>query len=211
MRPFNLTTCLLTLIAALNLSPTVVAQTLRDQARELGPKNPGEPLYWPAPPAEFWPKTIDEITQEADLVVLAKLVRMKSYLSPHEDSILTDYSISDMQVLTARTPLLPSRVPGTEVPLTLTVYGGDVTVDGVLIRGRDSNFEPIKDGGRYVLILKGSRSEKGHYEIHQGGLFEIVQEDVRPLVMRADTMFKNTVPLRLRDLVARIQKAAQVR
>lgn len=183
----------------------MAGQNLRELARELGPRNPGQPLYWPAPPGEYSPKGIEKVAAEADVVLRAKLSRSRSYLGPNEDRILTDYSILDGRVIAGRLPLLATRTPGTSIPLILTVYGGDVIVDGVLIRGTDGNFEAIKDGGEYLLFLKQSRSsEVGRYEVLDGAVFEILQENVRPLLKQADILFKGTVPARLNELLSKI-------
>ena len=54
---------------------------------------------------------------------------------PIEDRVLTDYSIHVERVLAGSLPARQTQTPGTIVaPLVLTALGGDVTVNGVLIR-----------------------------------------------------------------------------
>jgi hypothetical protein len=55
------------------------------------------------------------------------------------------------------------------------------------------------------------RPEAGRYEIYYGGIFEIMQDNVRPLLIQADYVFKGTIDARLQDLVLRIRTAAQAR
>lgn len=98
------------------------------------------------------------------------------------------------------------------MPLILTVYGGEVIVDSVLIRGTDNDRAAIKDGEQYLLFLRQSRRPgAGRYEIYHGGVFEILQDKVTPLLKRADAVFKGSVGATLKDLIAQIETAVQVR
>lgn len=146
-------------------------QNLRDLARQQAVRNPGVPLEQPAPPADYRPKTIEELTREADVVLVGQLVRLKSYLGPSEDRILTDYTVLGAKVLGGRLSRMTQPAPGAIPSLTVTVYGGEATVEGVLVRGTDTNRDPIKDGAQYVVFLKESRSaQAGRYEIYYGGI-----------------------------------------
>jgi hypothetical protein len=198
------------LVAISGLSGIAAAQNLRELAREQAIRNPGVPLVRPAPPGDYWPKAVEELAREADIVLQAKLTRINSYLSSTEDRVLTDYSILGPDVIAGRLRLPPMQIPGKTVPLIVSVYGGEVVVEGVPIRVTDQNFEAIKDGRQYLLFLKQSRrAEPGRYEIYYGGIFEISQEEVKPLLKRADDVFKGTVDARVNDLVARIRAAVR--
>ena len=75
-----------------------------------------------------------------------------------------------------------------------------------------TDFEPIKDGGQYMLFLRAGRLPgPGRYEIYYGAIFEVSQNTVRPLLRNAKDIFRGTADARLEDLVGRIQKAVQVR
>jgi hypothetical protein len=204
----------LRLLAALVLFPsTAAAQNLRERAREYAREHPGVPYELPAPPGEYWPKTIQEVAREADVVLLAKLSRMKSYLSSNENGVVTDYSIADQSLIAGRLPVLPTQTPGTVVPLILTVNGGEVIVDGGVVRLTDTGREAIKDGGEYLLFLKQSRlrPETGRYDIYYGAIFDISQDMVKPLLRQADGIFKGTTRAPLRDLISQIETAVHVR
>jgi len=105
------------------------------------------------------------------------------------------------------------KVPGTVMaPPILTVFGGDVTVDGVLIHATDSNREAITDGERYLLFLMNSRRrEPGRYEIYHGGVLEVVRNQARPLLRDSERVFKGIVGTPISELIPRIEKAAQSR
>jgi hypothetical protein len=212
MAVFKVLTPTLMLVAILSCSGLAAAQNLRELAREQAIRNPGVPLEQPAAPGDYSPKTIEELSEEADVVLQAKLSRINSYLSSTEDRVLTDYSMAGGKVIAGRLPLPLTRVPGTAPPLILTVYGGEVTIEGVAIRGTDNSREPIRQGTEYLLFLMRSRRpELGRYEIYHAGIFEIVQDEVKPLLKRAGDVFKGTSDTRLKDLISRIQAAVRVR
>jgi hypothetical protein len=188
------------------------AQNLRELAREQARQNPGVPLEQPSPPGDYWPKTIDELAREAEVILEARLSRVNSYLGSNEDRILTDYAISEATVIAGRLPVIATRTPGVAVPLIVTVYGGQANVDGVLVRAIDVNREAIKDDGRYLVFLRQSRSAGlGRYEIHYGCIFEIVGDQARPLLRRAEDVYKGTRNASLSDLRERVKRAVRER
>jgi hypothetical protein len=166
----------------------------------------------PASPAHFEPKTIEALTREAEVVVQATLVLARSYVSPQADRVLTDYAIVTPTILAGRSPVsTPSRA-GTAPALILTVYGGEVVLEGVTVRGFDTSREPITNGGQYLLFLMPSRSgQAGQYEIYYGGIFEIGAGNARALIRERDRVFKDAADVSLRSLLDRIQAAAPVR
>ena len=191
-------------------SPVASAQNIRELARQHATRNPGVPLEQPAPPADYLPKSIEELTTESDVVLEGRLSGAQSYLAPSEDRILTDFRILQPKLIAGHLMEPSKPVPGESIPLILTVYGGEVVVEGVTVRGTDNNRQAIKDGGRYLLFLKASRSgAAGKYEIYYGAAFEIVNNDVKPLLKEADYVFTGGVEPRMEELVSRIQKVAR--
>lgn len=189
---------------------SVNAQNLRELAREQARRNPGATLDYPAPPDAFPRKTLEELTNEASVVVRATLSLSESYLSSREDTILTDYLIRDVEVISGGLPVFASRTPGSAVQLLLTVVGGDVRVEGLLIRGTDNNREAVADNGRYLLFLKESQnSAPGRYEIYNGGIFEITQGNFKPLVKHPEYVFTDITNEAAGDLIGRIQNVAR--
>ena len=188
------------------------AQNLRERARAQAKRNPGEPLLQPASPAHYEPKTIPELTREADVVMQATLVLARSYVTADADRVLTDYSIVAPTVLAGRSPALtPSRAE-TAPAFILTTYGGEVVLEGVTVRGFDTNREPITNGGQYLLFLRPSRSgQAGQYEIYYGGIFEIARGNARALIRDRDRVFKDAANAPLPSLLNQIRAAAPVR
>jgi len=128
--------CLLSIALAAISPQSASAQNLREIAHEHARRGDGTPVEHVSSPGDYLPKTIDELTREADVVVRGRLVRGRSYFGPSEDRILTDYSIVEPRVIAGSMPMRSVSTPGVATPeLTLTVFGGEVTVEGVLIRG----------------------------------------------------------------------------
>jgi hypothetical protein len=189
------------------------AQTLRDRIREQGRSRPGVPLILPpVAPADLLPKTIEQVASEADAVVLATLFSKGSRLVA-DQFIATDFAVVVSRAVAGRVPVLPSATPGVTVPLILSVAGGEALVDGVVVRTKNGNLEPIKEGHQYLLFLRSARPDHrpGEYEIYDEAIFEIVDEAVRPLFKDAANIFTGTVDRRASDFVNRIERAGRSR
>lgn len=200
------------LLIVLVTCESAAAQDLRELARAHAKRHPGEPMLQPASPAHYEPKTIEELTRAAEIVVQATLIQARSYVTPDADRVLTDYSIVTPKFLAGRSPVLTPSKAGTAPALILTTYGGEVVLEGVTVRGLDTNREPITSGAQYLLFLKPSRSgQAGQYEIYNGGIFEIVRGNARALIRGADRVFKDAADTPLPRLLDRIQSVAPVR
>ena len=162
----------------------------------------------PAPPGDYAPKTFEELSKECDVVVQGKLVVIKSYLAPSEDRVLTDYRLVAPKVLAGTFNVVASPTPGPGVPLTVTVYGGEVQLEGVHVRSTDNNRDPILEGRDYLLFLRQSRQKgPGLYEIYYAGIFEAAGNRLKPLLKRGDEVFDGSKNASLQEVVERLQKA----
>jgi hypothetical protein len=157
-------------------------------------------------------RVVEELTRAAEVVVQAILVQARSDVSPQADRVLTDYSIVTPKFLVGRAPVLTPSRPGMVPALILTTFGGEVVLDGVTVRGTDTNREPITRGAQYLLFLMPSRAgQAGQYEIYYGGIFEITRGNARALIRERDRVFKDAADAPLQTLLDRIQSAAPVR
>ncbi len=200
--------------AVLGVANPALGQNLRELARAQAIRDPGTPVQVPSPPGHYEAKTLEQLANEAVAVAQATLSRISSYLDPAGDRVLTDYLITAPTVITGRLPDSVQRVPGPGTSSILTVYGGEVVLDGVTVRCVDTNRAAINDGGQYLLFLRPSRRPgPGRYEIYYGGIFEVSGDQVNGLLRNADDVFSDFLQERPKpkDLVARIQKAAQHR
>ena len=105
-----------------------------------------------------------------------------------------------------------AKVPAPGTPLILTVEGGETLIEGVTVRSGNPNYGPLRDGGYYLMFLSPSRQpEPGRYEIFHGGIFEVTQDRVKPLVKTPDIVYKQSVDERRPEFIARIKKAVSER
>src|SRR5687768_17612541 len=80
-------------------SITGAQNALLDRARRQSMENPGVPLDQPAPPWDYWPTEIGTVSREATVVLVARLSKLRSYVAPAGDHILTDYEIRAPRVI----------------------------------------------------------------------------------------------------------------
>jgi hypothetical protein len=202
----------------LSVSRPAIGQELLELARAQAMRYPGLPVQIPSPPGHYERKTVDQLTNEAVAVVQAKLSRIRSYVGGSRgDRVLTDYLIIEPAVIAGQLPALVQRVPSSGTSPILTVYGGEVVIEGVTVRCTDTDRAAIEDGAQHLIFLRPARtpgtSGTGRYEIHYGGIFEVSADEVKALLKNADDVFSDFLQERPKpkDLVARIQKAAQHR
>jgi hypothetical protein len=134
---------------------------------------------------------------------------VRSYLlSPSEDRVLTDYRLASPKVLAGAFQSVQSPTPAAGPPVTITVYGGEVQLDGVKVRATDHNRARIAEGQDYVLFLRPSRLKApGLYEIYYGGIFEVAGNGLKSLLKKGDEVFEESTNATLPELVDRIQRA----
>jgi hypothetical protein len=199
-------------MAVVDTHATIAAQlNLREMARERALRDPaswiGAP---PSPPGHYEPKTLEDLTRDADVVVRARLRRPHAYLAGENESrLLTDYAIEETMVLAGALETYVTRTPGAATPpLLLTVWGGDLTIDGIRIHGPDSNFVTPQDGALHLLFLRVSRAKQpGKYEVSNAGIFALSGDEMKPL-LRGDTakrVFAWAAGMRVTDALTRIR------
>jgi hypothetical protein len=195
-------------VLTLGVPTLVTAQNLRALAREHALINPGTVMTLTAAPGDYLPKTFEELSTESDVVVQGKLVLIKSYLGGLEDRVLSDYRLVAPVVVAEAFSNDPSQTPKLGAPLTITVWGGNVEIDGVQLSATDNNREPIVPGQDYLLFLRRSRQQgPSLYEIYYGGVFEISGTRLKPLLKKGREVFEGSQNASLPDVVGRVQNA----
>jgi hypothetical protein len=201
--------------ASVGVAHPVAGQELLELARAHARQYPGLPVQIPSGPGHYESKTVDELTREAVAVVQARVSRIRSYVGGSRgDRVLTDYLITEPGVIAGRLAAAVQPVPGPGTTPILTVYGGEVVLDGVTVRCTETNREAIKDGGQYLIFLRparGTGAGPGRYEIYHGGIFEVLQDELKPLLKKARDVFPEFINQRPQELVARVRNAAQPR
>jgi hypothetical protein len=200
---------LIAVVSALTSLPgTAQAQDLRALARAHAAKNAEAPLVLTGPPGDYQPKNVHDLARESDVVLRGTLTPIATYLGPNEDRILTDYRIDVEQLLAGKMPPMTSEKPSNIPPRVLTVYGGELRLEGVWLRASDPNREEIVAGKSYLLFLMPSRrDDPGYYEIYHGGIFEVSSDGVKPLLKGGNKVFKDIAGSAIEDVIANVKMA----
>ena len=190
--PFLLAFAVLANAFGSKLTETAVANSSsQGTIPELARQNQGNPVVR-GRLVDIPSSTLEELTRGAELVLDATLTTVKSYLTPDEKDILTDYEMAPNRIFLGE--LSPVRaMPGITTPLILAVYGGEMTIEGRTVAVVDHAFTRPKHGGRYLLFLRRYGTE-GRYQFYEGGAFEITSQGLKALASRdGDTLFKDIV------------------
>ena len=129
-----------------------------------------------------------DLVRGADVAVQAKISLVKSYLTPNEMYILTEYQVAPELVLAGQ-PGQPLLKPRGTPALTLVVRGGGYTVDGFTVYDVDHTREPLKDGARYLLFLKRTDDKTGRYTLFSAGAFQLGDDQLlKPTLKGAESV-----------------------
>lgn len=138
------------------------------------------------------PLPLDILVKETPLIVVARLDWMRSYLTSDQMNILTDFRIVPDQIVAGRLPE-PPKIPGLSTALTLTMYGGTLTIEGVTVTDVDHNIDVPRSGQQFLLFLSPYSKETGHYQIHNGAIFEINSQQIRTLFKQTSDVYKKDI------------------
>lgn len=137
---------------------------------------------------EVFPVPIATLAAHSDLVVTGRLVRVRSYLAPNKKEIFTDFSIQPNQVLLERSKDVRST-SGQRSAMVLTVFGGQITLNGTQVTMVDETMKPINDQGEFLVFVTHVQSQPNNFQLAEGsaGLFELIAgQRVEPLYKRRD-------------------------
>jgi len=167
---------------------------------------------FPRAPVDFaGPQTIEGIAHGADLVVQCRLTKGDTRIVLDE-VVVTDYAIVEPFLLAGRLPAQQTSQPGAPTtPMTLSVWGGKMVVDGVPVEA-EGGYAP-KEGSTYVLFLRPARRSTfpNNYELYAEGIFEIDGDRVIPLFRDAIHVFGGTIDRNVHAFTARIRNAVRTR
>lgn len=189
-------------------SSILSAQTISERVREASRK-PGTPVVIGIL-GEPMPLSVQELTKGSDLIVEARISRLKSRINLADTAVLTDFGLVPLRVLSGTLPDASVR-PGVATPLVMTSYGGEVARDGVTVRAENHDLEPFRDGGIYLLFLTRSNDKTpGVYTLFNAAAFEIAGGVVRPLASQGADLFRDFSDSH-DQVVARIMAAVRAR
>jgi hypothetical protein len=182
---------------------------LKELAKQHATQSPPTALEVVGPLGDYPPTTLAQLTEKAQAVVLGTLAPLRTYSGPHDDRILTDYEVHVTQLLRGALPVSTATAPGKTSPVVLTLSGGELQLEGVLVRASDPKIGRIVAGRTYLIFLRPSRDGLiGHFEIAGGGVFELAEGRLKPLLRRGDTVFSDIANSGAEEVVARLRTVA---
>jgi hypothetical protein len=148
---------------------------------------------------------LSELTAKADVVVVGRLVKRTSYLTPDERRILTDYEVVPRHVLVDRVATAVRERPGQAPSMVVTVEGGDVVVNGVPVTVIDATRTQWTDGAELLLFLsKAEASNRFRLLGGSAGAFEVRSGDGRLKGLKSGGKAEDVDGVALEQVVQRI-------
>ncbi len=135
--------------------------------------NPGKPItLTDVKDVRIMPLSI--LVRHAELVVVAQLVRPRSYLSSTGADMYTDYDLVLRKVVINRVATSGPK-PGQLPPLTVRLNGGELIVDKTPVRVLDLSREKWTEGSDLLLFLVRSNDKPYNFHVlgEAAGIFEI--------------------------------------
>ena len=120
--------------------------------------------------ADVQPTTLHDLVTGADLVLDATVAELSTYLSSNQESLLTDFQVFPARVLVGNISTEPK--PDASSPAILTMYGGELTVDGIKVTDIDHALRKLETGHRYLLFVKRF-GPAGHFSLYKAAAFEV--------------------------------------
>src|SRR5689334_5494090 len=113
--------CSAILMALSCLESTAAAQTISDRVRQAKARSETEVVF--SPIGEPRPMSIEQLTKQADVVVLATVRRLSSHPNTADTAVITEYQVLPTRVLAGSGPAGTTTTPGQSTPLVLAMGG----------------------------------------------------------------------------------------
>jgi len=121
------------------------------------------------------PLPIATLAVEAELIVVGRLARLGSYLSQDQTYMYTDYQLTPKQVIVDRAGRLTPGTPGATPQLIVQVLGGELVVDGIPVKVKDSSLINGIEDADLLLFLGTTADNPPKFDLYSGtaGLFQV--------------------------------------
>ena len=117
--------------------------------------------------------------------------------------------ISEYRIL-AGTLMATSGPLGSVTPPVLTMFRGEVMLDGVPARTTNFNFAPFAVGRNLLFLGRGGK-EPWRYRLWHAGVFALNGEQVKPMLNQPDSVYVDVKQTPASTLIARVEQAAKSR
>lgn len=129
-------------------------------------------------------QSLESALPEAELVVYGTVERATTYLSADQKDLFTDYLIMPLRIV-RQPPRPPDTRPGRRqpavVPIILTRWGGQMTIDGVQVTQEDRDLRSFGDGERVWLLLAHDGVGQKYRLVSLCGALSVDGSGLRPI------------------------------
>ena len=127
--------------------------------------------------------SVEQVLAQTDLVVRGVVTQTRSYLSPDEREVYTDYDIRSPSIQYRASAVTQPR-GGSASTLTITLLGGIVELNGLQFKSEHKGLPALVSGDEYVLLLE-STGDRYFIADKYFGAFHIVDGRVEPSARKA--------------------------
>jgi hypothetical protein len=155
--------------------------------------------------------SFDDLARHAEVIAIGQFANGKGWLTPDKRDIYTDYEFVPAQVVLDRLSGRSAKTPGQLAPMTVTLHGGEVIINGVTAKIVDGNLQPWTEGARLLLFLvRGHKRNSFSVYGSFAGMFEVDTTGRLRILISGGRVTKGLDGVQLDQVVKNI-KARQVR
>jgi hypothetical protein len=149
---------------------------------ELVRRNAPQPVLQ-ARTRELFPKSVEQILPQADLVVYGTVGQIDTYLSADQKALYSDCVINPIRVVLPQSIATVAR-PGQVPQIVVNRWGGQTTIDGVSVAVVDDNLPSFHTGEEVFLILRYDSGDRKYHLSNDelSGAFFVIGNQIQPLV-----------------------------
>jgi hypothetical protein len=202
----------MTLPAAIVVSAHMQA-TIPERVRAKVADRTNEPIMVVGTHRDFTAMPLEQLARESQLVLVATLQWKRSYLTPDERHIETDFRIVPNQIISGQFPASVTATPTQTYESILTVSGGDVMLEGRTVTEPDSRREMPVNNHRYLLFLVPFGPQPARYQIQNVGIFELKDNGTLRSLLKGDHRngYEDITDLPTNEILTQIRQAPRSR
>jgi hypothetical protein len=129
--------------------------------------NPGKPLKFTTI-GDLAVIPIPELAAKSDVILVGRLEKRNSFLSETGYDIYTAYDVIPQRVIVDRVSMRARGRSGSLPTLTLTLYGGEIVINGTTVTYLDGDRAEWTEGSSLLLFLAPSRDRPSEFRLVNG-------------------------------------------
>jgi hypothetical protein len=187
------------LLLGASISLTAQTLTLPELARRFAP----EPVIQ-VRMIELVIESLDYLLPKAALVIQGVVSSATTHLSSDEKHLYTEYSVRPIRIIRQRSPTPNTRAGQGRPQIQFTMWGGQMTIEGVQVTQQDGDLRTPQIGDEVVLLLEPRQGGK-HGLSSLSGAFYVVGSQLKPWIHDAP-VFEDSRGMSVAEFVLQVQR-----